>query len=112
MKSNSLRKYSLECLGTIFFLYVILLTGQAWAIGLALALMIYIVGPVTGGHFNPAVSIMMYAKKQISMKSLSEKNRKIITILLYVFSLVLVVLIINGITAPIEFNKVKNERLL
>tara|TARA_B100000989_G_C19311588_1_gene372791 strand:+ start:306 stop:521 length:216 start_codon:yes stop_codon:yes gene_type:complete len=46
---------------------VILLTGQAWAIGLALALMIYIVGPVTGGHFNPAVSIMMYAKKQISM---------------------------------------------
>lgn len=51
-------------------------------------------------------------KKQISMKSLSEKNRKIITILLYVFSLVLVVLIINGITAPIEFNKVKNERYL
>tara|TARA_A200000113_G_scaffold224632_1_gene243035 strand:- start:12618 stop:12833 length:216 start_codon:yes stop_codon:yes gene_type:complete len=46
---------------------VILLTGQAWAIGLALALMIYIVGPVTGGHFNPAVSIMMYAKKQISI---------------------------------------------
>ena len=46
------------------------------------------------------------------MKSLSEKNRKIITILLYVFSLVLVVLIINGITAPIEFNKVKNERYL
>ena len=42
------------------------------------------------------------------MKSLSEKNRKIITILLYVFSLVLVVLIINGITAPIEFNKVKD----
>ena len=44
------------------------------------------------------------------MKSLSEKNRKIITILLYLFSLVLVVLIFKGITAPIEFNKVKNER--
>jgi aquaporin Z len=87
MKSNSLRKYSLECLGTIFFLYVILLTGQAWAIGLALALMIYIVGPVTGGHFNPAVSIMMYAKKQISMNDT----------LLYILSQVLGGLIALGL---------------
>ena len=68
MKTTDLKKYGLECVGTIFFLYVILLTGNAWAIGLALALMIYIAGPVTGGHFNPAVSIMMYAKRKLSMK--------------------------------------------
>lgn len=63
---KQLQKYSLEFVGTIFFLYVILLTGNAWAIGLALAIVIYIAGPITGGHFNPAVSIMMYANKKIS----------------------------------------------
>ena len=59
MNQSQCRKYGLECLGTIFFLYVILLTGNAWAIGLALAIVIYIAGPVTGGHFNPAVSIAL-----------------------------------------------------
>ena len=63
---KQLQKYSLEFIGTILFLYVILLTGNAWAIGLALAIVIYIAGPVTGGHFNPAVSIMMYANKKLS----------------------------------------------
>ena len=61
-------KYGLEFIGTVFFLYVILLTGNAWAIGLALAIVIYIAGPITGGHFNPAVSIMMYAKNNIDTK--------------------------------------------
>ena len=68
LKNTELRKYGLECVGTIFFLFVILLTGNPLAIGLALALMIYIAGPITGGHFNPAVSIMMYANKKLSMK--------------------------------------------
>jgi aquaporin Z len=66
MNQSQCRKYGLECLGTIFFLYVILLTGNAWAIGLALAIVIYIAGPVTGGHFNPAVSLMMYANDTLS----------------------------------------------
>ena len=41
---------------------------------------------------------------------LTEKNRKIITYILYFLSIVLVVQIYNSIDAPIEFNKVKNER--
>jgi hypothetical protein len=41
---------------------------------------------------------------------LTEKNRKIITYVLYFLSMVLVVQIYNSIDAPIEFNKVKNER--
>ncbi len=68
LSPSQCNKYGLEFLGTVFFLYVILLTGNAWAIGLALALVIYIAGPVTGGHFNPAVSIMMYAKNKMNMK--------------------------------------------
>lgn len=68
ISSNEFTKYGLEFLGTVFFLYVILLTGNAWAIGLALAIVIYIAGPITGGHFNPAVSIMMYAKDKMNTK--------------------------------------------
>jgi glycerol uptake facilitator-like aquaporin len=54
-----------EFVGTIFFLYVILSTGHYAAIGLALALAIYLGGKISGGNFNPAVTIMMVvAKKQ------------------------------------------------
>lgn len=41
---------------------------------------------------------------------LTEKNRKIITYVLYFLSIILVIQIYNSIDAPIEFNKVKNER--
>ena len=44
--------------------------------------------------------------------SLSEKNRRIVTYILYFFSLILVYAIYNSVDAPIEFNKVKNERYL
>ncbi len=44
--------------------------------------------------------------------SFLEKNRKIITYVLYLFSFVLVYLIYNAIDSPIEFNKIKNERYL
>ena len=64
MNQTQLRKYGLECLGTIIFIYVILMSNNAWMIGLALAIVIYIAGPITGGHFNPAVSIMMLLRKQ------------------------------------------------
>ena len=42
-------------------------------------------------------------------KQFLEKNRKIITYVLYLFSFVLVYLIYNAIDSPIEFNKIKNE---
>lgn len=48
-----------EFIGTFFFLYVIIVTGNAFAIGAALTVAIMIGGPISGGHFNPAVSIMM-----------------------------------------------------
>ena len=41
---------------------------------------------------------------------LTEKSRKIITYVLYLLSIILVFQIYNSIDAPIEFNKVKNER--
>ena len=56
-----MNKYLVEFLGTVFFLYVIIATGDALAIGAALAVAILLGGAISGGHFNPAVSVMMAA---------------------------------------------------
>jgi aquaporin Z len=58
-----------EFIGTFVFLAVILTTGQALPIGLALAAAIYFGGNVSGGHFNPAVSTMMLAKGGIRVET-------------------------------------------
>jgi len=54
-----MNKYLVEFLGTLFFLYVIIATGNALAIGAALAIAIMLGGNISGGNFNPAVTIMM-----------------------------------------------------
>lgn len=54
-----MNKIIVEFLGTFFFLYIILATGNALAIGAALAIAILVGGKISGGHFNPAVSVMM-----------------------------------------------------
>jgi len=51
--------FIVEYLGTLFFLYIILLSGNAVAIGAALTLVILLGGAISGGHFNPAVTVMM-----------------------------------------------------
>ena len=66
-----MNKYLVEFLGTLFFLYVILVAsaksstlgtiGTAIAIGSALAISIYLGGKISGGNFNPAVTVMMAA---------------------------------------------------
>ncbi len=54
-----MKAYLVEFLGKMFFLYVILATGNAVAIGAALAIAILVGGKISGGNFNPAVTIMM-----------------------------------------------------
>ena len=66
-----LNKLLAEFLGTMFFLYVILATGDAVAIGLALMIVIFILGKVSGGNFNPAVSVMLAMAGKLSMKDLA-----------------------------------------
>lgn len=52
-------KYLVEFLGTIFFVYIILATGNPLAIGTALALVVLLASPISGGYINPAVTIAM-----------------------------------------------------
>lgn len=66
----SLLKSSLvEFVGTFIFLTVILNTANAIPIGIALAAVIFAFGVISGGHFNPAVSFMMYVKGDINAQT-------------------------------------------
>ncbi len=50
-----------ELMGSALFVYMILVsTGDAIAVPLALFAMIIIFGGITGGHFNPAVTLGVY----------------------------------------------------
>jgi aquaporin Z len=55
-------KYLVEFLGTFLFLSVIVATAQPILIALALLAVVLLGGAISGGHFNPAVSVMFWAK--------------------------------------------------
>ena len=59
-----------EFLGTMFFLYVILVSGKPLAIATALLVAILFIGPVSGGHLNPATTIMMANAGKIPMSDI------------------------------------------
>jgi glycerol uptake facilitator-like aquaporin len=65
-----MNKYVVEFLGTLFFLYVTIATGNAIAIGAALAIAIMVGGSISGGYFNPAATIMLYAAGKIGRSDL------------------------------------------
>jgi aquaporin Z len=52
-------KYFVEFLGTLLFLFVILQLNNPLATGAILAVAIMLGGHISGGHFNPAVTITM-----------------------------------------------------
>lgn len=51
--------YIVEFIGTLFFVYIVLATGNPLAIGSALAVVILLAKNTSGGHVNPAVSLAM-----------------------------------------------------
>lgn len=65
-----MNKYLAEFLGTLFFVYIVLATGNAIAIGAALAIAIMVAGTISGGHINPAVSVAMVAAGKMSSSDL------------------------------------------
>tara|TARA_B110000305_G_C19424415_1_gene632747 strand:- start:1558 stop:1818 length:261 start_codon:yes stop_codon:yes gene_type:complete len=65
-----MQKYLVEFIGTLFFLFTILATGNPLAIVASLYIAIVVGGHISGGHFNPAVSIMMAFMGKLSKKDL------------------------------------------
>ena len=72
-----MNKYFVEFLGTLFFLFVILMSSkmgpselQPVIIGAALAIAIFVGGKISGGNFNPAISVMMVAANKLSSSEL------------------------------------------
>ena len=54
-----MNKFLVEFLGTLFFVFIIVSVGHPIAIGAALTLAILLGAKISGGHFNPAVSVAM-----------------------------------------------------
>jgi len=54
-----MNKYLIEFLGTLFLVFVIFASGNYLAIGSALALAVLLGGKISGGAFNPAVTIAL-----------------------------------------------------
>jgi aquaporin Z len=62
-------EYVVEFFGTFLFLSVILATGSPVLIALSLMAVILMGGAISGGYFNPAVTLMMWAKGAISLQN-------------------------------------------
>jgi aquaporin Z len=60
-----MNKYFVEFLGTMFLMYVIFATGNWLAIGAALGIAVMLGGAISGGAFNPAVAISLYASGKL-----------------------------------------------
>jgi aquaporin Z len=69
VKKFFMKKYLVEFIGTFF-----LVSGAAFAGGigasLALMVMVYAGGHISGAHYNPAVSIAMYIRKKLTVADL------------------------------------------
>lgn len=74
----NIRSYTVEFIGTFFLVFtvgcILLLGGDgvinAIAIGFALMIMVYAGGPVSGGHYNPAVSLAAVIRKSLPASEL------------------------------------------
>lgn len=71
------RIFAAELFGTAVLMLcglgLLILTGASYAtvavgFGLTLMVLVYIVGPISGAHVNPAVTLAMWATKKISVK--------------------------------------------
>jgi aquaporin Z len=65
-----MNKYLVEFLGTMLLMFVIFATGNWAAIGAALAVGVLLGGKISGGAFNPAVAISLYAAGKLSKTDL------------------------------------------
>lgn len=59
-------KYITEFIGTFFLVLVVALTGNAAAIGVVLMVMVFAGGHISGGHYNPAVTLAVFLRGKVT----------------------------------------------
>ena len=85
--------YFAEYIGAFFFILTIFASGgNPLIIGSALALVIFLIASISGGHVNPAVSVAMYMKGSLTF----------VDLLMYIFAQVL-----GGVSAYVAYNMAK-----
>lgn len=62
-----MKKLLVEFIGTFFLVFVVLLSGNPLAIGCILMAMVYMGGHISGGHYNPAVTLAVLVRGKIKM---------------------------------------------
>jgi len=66
--SHSFTSYFAEYIGAFFFILAIFSShGNPLIVGGALAVVIYLIGAISGGHVNPAVSFSQFLDSKINM---------------------------------------------
>ena len=68
--NHTIDKYLVEFIGTLIFVFIILLSGNPLVIGATLAVIIFIASPISGGHINPAVSVAMTSAGKLNITEL------------------------------------------
>ena len=86
-----------EFLGTFIFLSVIVATGNPWAIGATLAILCLLGGAISGGHFNPAVTVMTLYNRGIAGDNAAAY---------------IVAQVVAGLLAVTVYNKMKTHGIL
>ena len=66
-----MNKYIIEFLGTFFLVLIIGLSQNPVAIGLGLAVLVYMGAHISGAHYNPVVRLAMLINNQIELKEFS-----------------------------------------
>jgi glycerol uptake facilitator-like aquaporin len=65
-----MNKYLVEFLGTALLVFTIFATNNWIAIGAALSIGVLLGGKISGGAYNPAVAISLYAAGKLSKSDL------------------------------------------
>lgn len=63
-----MRKYLAEFVGTLILVFVAAQSGHPLGVGLGLGIALWLTGHVSGGHYNPAVTLAMIFNKRMPAK--------------------------------------------
>lgn len=66
-----MQAYLMEAIGTFFLVLVFGITGDPFAIGFSLIALVFIGYSISGGHYNPAVSLAFFFKRRLTAGNLA-----------------------------------------